>query len=105
MSSYNIHYTTDIWGEDAADFRPERWLGEKGKKLDKYIVAFSKGKRMCIGINLAYAEIHMTLAMMFRSFDMMPAPEHSEELMKKPDFFTRVYINGGPLVTVSPILA
>ena len=29
---------------------------------------FSRGTRQCIGINLAYAEIYLTLAMVFRSY-------------------------------------
>jgi cytochrome P450 len=30
-------------------FRPERWLGEKGKQLKEWEIAFSKGRYNCIG--------------------------------------------------------
>lgn len=30
-------------------FKPERWLGEAGKDLQKYAVTFGKGRRACLG--------------------------------------------------------
>ncbi|KAL5384587.1 hypothetical protein PMIN06_012506 [Paraphaeosphaeria minitans] len=52
-------------------FDPERWLGQSDNaRLDRYLVPFSKGTRQCLGINLATAEIYLTLATVFRRFDM-----------------------------------
>ncbi|KAK0509985.1 hypothetical protein JMJ35_007379 [Cladonia borealis] len=51
-------------------FIPERWLGEKGKELEKWFVPFSKGPRQCVGLNLAYMELYLTLANIFGRFDM-----------------------------------
>ncbi|KAK8058399.1 hypothetical protein PG994_008847 [Apiospora phragmitis] len=55
-----------------AEFRPERWIEarEKGQKLENYIVTFSKGTRHCLGMNLAYTEIFITVAVLVRRFDM-----------------------------------
>lgn len=47
-------------------FRPERWIGNPG--LDRYQVAFSKGTRNCLGINLAMAEINLMLVAIFRRY-------------------------------------
>jgi cytochrome P450 len=47
-------------------FRPERWL--ENPRLDKYLYSFGKGTRQCIGINLAYAELYLTLAKIFRIY-------------------------------------
>ena len=52
---------------DPERFDPERWLQEK--RLDKYLTNFSKGTRGCVGINLAYAELYLALAGVFRRFD------------------------------------
>ncbi|KAF8856412.1 cytochrome P450 [Acephala macrosclerotiorum] len=41
------------------------------KKLDRYMVAFSRGTRMCLGINLAKAELYLTVATIFRRFENM----------------------------------
>lgn len=52
-------------------FDPDRWLNtSESGRLDKYLVPFSKGTRQCMGINLATAEIYLTLAIVFRRFDM-----------------------------------
>ncbi|KAL2851906.1 cytochrome P450 [Aspergillus pseudoustus] len=53
-----------------AKFQPERWLGAKGKALDRWLVAFSKGSRQCVGSPLAYQELSMTIAQVFSRFDM-----------------------------------
>ncbi|KAJ9611207.1 hypothetical protein H2200_004390 [Cladophialophora chaetospira] len=54
------------------EFKPERWLNSSktkdGSSLDRYFVGFGKGTRSCLGINLAHAELYMTLAAVFRSF-------------------------------------
>ncbi|KAL4887211.1 cytochrome P450 [Aspergillus karnatakaensis] len=52
------------------EFIPERWLGRKGQELEKWNVAFSKGPRSCIGINLAYLEMYASIAYMFSRFEM-----------------------------------
>ncbi|KAJ9197384.1 hypothetical protein DTO164E3_5817 [Paecilomyces variotii] len=65
MSSVLIHRDANIFPEPEK-FRPERWL--ENPRLDRYLVAFSKGSRQCVGINLAYAELYMALGGIFRTF-------------------------------------
>ncbi|KAI2424142.1 hypothetical protein LOZ63_000688 [Ophidiomyces ophidiicola] len=70
MTCYLIHNNTDIFPEPKR-FIPERWLDHEGKRhrhLDPFIMAFSKGTRQCLGINLAYAEMYMSLAAVMRVF-------------------------------------
>jgi cytochrome P450 len=52
------------------DFKPERWIeaATSDEHLEQYILAFGKGTRSCVGINLAYAEIYTILATLFRKF-------------------------------------
>ena len=52
---------------DPERFDPERWLQEQ--RLDKYLTNFCKGTRGCLGINLAYAELFLAFAGVFRRFD------------------------------------
>jgi cytochrome P450 len=50
MSQRDIHYNPTLF-PDPRKFDPDRWLkGEESKTLEKYLVSFSKGARMCIGI-------------------------------------------------------
>jgi cytochrome P450 len=65
MTSTIMHYDTNIFPSPTA-FRPERWL--ENPRLDKYLIAFSRGSRQCIGINLAYAEIYLAVATIFRRY-------------------------------------
>ncbi|OCK93440.1 cytochrome P450 [Cenococcum geophilum 1.58] len=68
MTSVLVHTNPDIF-PNPYDFKPERWLDEDGKRtrsLDKYLLSFSKGTRQCLGLNLAYAELYICLAAIFR---------------------------------------
>lgn len=71
MCYYFIHYNSEIFPEPFK-FDPERWTkaAEDGVRLDKYLVPFSKGTRGCVGLNLAWAELYLATATVFRRFDM-----------------------------------
>jgi cytochrome P450 len=87
MAILHVHQSADVWGKDALDFRPARWLeseeeveSEDGKtnpkshnksNLDHWLVPFSRGPRMCFGMNLAWAEMYIAFATMIRNFDMV----------------------------------
>lgn len=51
-----------------AEFRPERWLPSNPdvERCNRYLIAFGRGSRQCIGINLAHAELYIVLATLFR---------------------------------------
>lgn len=65
MTSVLMHHNPTIF-PDSHKFSPNRWL--ENPHLDKYLVAFSKGSRQCVGINLAYAEMYIILARIFRIY-------------------------------------
>ena len=65
MTSFHIHHDESIF-PDAKSFIPERWIENPG--LSRFLVSFSRGSRNCLGINLAYAEIYLCLAAIFRRF-------------------------------------
>ncbi|MCJ1396152.1 hypothetical protein MMC18_009041 [Xylographa bjoerkii] len=67
QSTYMVHMNEDIFPEPNK-FKPQRWVDNKG--LDKYMVAWSRGTRICLGMNLAYAEIYLALAAIYRQFDV-----------------------------------
>ncbi|KAI8942112.1 hypothetical protein NX059_000207 [Plenodomus lindquistii] len=54
------HHFQEVFGEDAADFRPERWLEsteDQGKLMQKCLMHFGVGTRRCTGQNIAMTEI------------------------------------------------
>lgn len=54
MSHARMHYDEEVFPEPKA-FRPERWLKgeEEVKRLERYLVSFSRGGRRCMGIQYA----------------------------------------------------
>lgn len=56
-SAYSVHYDESVWGTDARQFKPERWLMGNAKQLDNYLVSFSKGSRQCIGMKYVFSVI------------------------------------------------
>ncbi|KAL8662026.1 MAG: hypothetical protein Q9202_005080 [Teloschistes flavicans] len=69
MSAPDIHDNPGIFAEPRS-FKPERWfpLETTGARLQKYLVAFSRGSRQCLGMHLGSAEIYMAIAGVFRQF-------------------------------------
>lgn len=57
-------------------FSPERYLSDP--RLTRYQLAFSKGTRQCIGINLAYTELQYILAGIFRRYDLYDSSSKSQ---------------------------
>jgi len=49
-------------------FDPSRWLGPEKAERRKWLLNFGRGTRQCVGMNLAMAEIHLVLAMVFGRF-------------------------------------
>ncbi|KAF5698022.1 cytochrome P450 monooxygenase [Fusarium globosum] len=74
MSIPDVLSDKAIWGSDAAVFNPERWLSG-GADLDRYLVTFSKGTRVCPGIELAWIETRLVIASLFRRYEMSITPE------------------------------
>ncbi|KAF8488484.1 putative P450 monooxygenase [Russula emetica] len=62
-----VAFSEDIFARPH-DFLPDRWLQPESKALESWLVAFSKGPRSCLGINLAYCELYLTFAYLFRRF-------------------------------------
>ncbi|XXG95762.1 hypothetical protein Hte_002033 [Hypoxylon texense] len=71
MCTYFVHMDPRIFPEPES-FKPERWIeaAKNGEHLNRFLVSFSKGSRICLGMNLAYAELYMTLATVVRRFDL-----------------------------------
>jgi hypothetical protein len=61
-SIWAITRREDIWGEDALEFRPERWLegpAEKIKEMESTAdLIFSYGRWLCLGKSIALIELN-----------------------------------------------
>lgn len=95
MDQYHMHTNERVFPEPSL-FRPERWLGDpKGpdgiKPLTSYLTTFGRGTRMCLGLNLAHAEIFIGLATLFRRHEL----ELFETTRRDVDFHTE-YLKAAP---------
>ncbi|KAI9710975.1 MAG: hypothetical protein M1820_002412 [Bogoriella megaspora] len=87
MTIYLIHNNPDLFPAPE-EFRPERWLTPPAERPDKWLVHFSKGTRMCAGMNLANAEIYLTLAYLFRRFNLTLFQTTRADADIEHDYFT-----------------
>ncbi|GFF31299.1 trichodiene oxygenase [Aspergillus udagawae] len=88
-TNYFVLMDPEIFPDPHA-FDPERWMraAAKGQRLDRYLVNFSKGSRMCVGLNLAYAELFLVIATLVRRFDMELYETPKENIEFARDFGT-----------------
>ena len=49
INIYGLHHRKDLWGEEADEFKPERFFPENFDGKQQYFIPFSSGKRNCIG--------------------------------------------------------
>lgn len=85
MAAPIVHGNEEIF-PDSQNFVPERWLGPDSQALESYLVPFSKGSRQCLGINLAYCELYIGFARIFRRFELINHGTRKEDLDWKDNF-------------------
>jgi cytochrome P450 len=65
-----VHSDRRIWGDDVAEFRPERWL-EPGTP-ERAFFPFGGGAHHCLGAVLAQTEMEVILRTVLRRVDLQP---------------------------------
>ncbi|KZM20678.1 uncharacterized protein EKO05_0007187 [Ascochyta rabiei] len=71
MNPFVVQRNTSIFGEDAEEFRPERWLeadASQLRKMNAAMLSFGAGTRTCTGQHLAMAEIYKIVPEVLRRF-------------------------------------
>ncbi|KAF2006585.1 cytochrome P450 52A11 [Amniculicola lignicola CBS 123094] len=73
---YAMHRRKDIYGEDALQFRPERWEdGTLLRNVGYGYLPFNGGPRVCLGQEFALLEAGYTVARIVQRFPFISVPE------------------------------
>ncbi|KAK9773521.1 putative Cytochrome P450 [Seiridium cardinale] len=82
INSWVMHYSTEIWGPDAAEFKPERWLGDDAAVLEKYFMPWGQGYAACPGQNIARLELSKVTATIVRDYEIRQVDPHQQWVWK-----------------------
>lgn len=77
----SLHRNPDIFGPNAEDFIPERWMaGESIGDMKRYNLIFGGGARTCPGKNLADLVIGKLVPMLMREFEIQVEMPREEDV-------------------------
>jgi cytochrome P450 len=75
INAWVAHHNTNVYGADAASWRPERWLeiesAGRAAEVERYFFGFGMGSRTCIGKNISLLEMSKLVPQLFRKFDFV----------------------------------
>lgn len=94
INAWVLHRDRDIWGADADEFKPERWLESSPDRLsimNACSMHFGLGSRTCLGKNISLLEMGKILPQLVRKFDFTVVGEDAKrtELKSKTAWFVK----------------
>lgn len=88
----------DIWGDDALEFKPDRWLrlpdAVRNNGIPGGHLAFISGPRNCVGSKFALTEFKVILSHLIRAFEFKPLPKDICQFNSKQVVVTRPRVIG-----------
>ncbi|XP_068658028.1 cytochrome P450 734A1-like [Aristolochia californica] len=94
-----MNHDNGRWGDDVAEFNPNRFSECGGGKVDKSFMPFGYGPRTCIGQNLALLEAKIAMATILRRFSFSLSPFYSHS----PVVFITMYPQHGIPILLHPV--
>ncbi|KAG6831064.1 hypothetical protein H0H92_012987 [Tricholoma furcatifolium] len=79
-----VNRSKEVWGPDASEFKPERWMRKNGREmmaneaarlpgLYSNMMTFLGGPRACPGMRFAVHEIKLVLSVLLQSYSFAPS--------------------------------
>ncbi|TMW62743.1 hypothetical protein Poli38472_005361 [Pythium oligandrum] len=76
--AYALARATHVWGPDATEYKPERWVDETTGKVRNEsafkFFSFNAGPRICLGMNLAMLELKLVLTSLLTRYQLDLVP-------------------------------
>ncbi|KAH6681094.1 cytochrome P450 [Plectosphaerella plurivora] len=89
INTWVAHHDTEVFGLDAAEFKPERWLQDDTEKIalmNRFWMPFGLGSRTCIGRHISMLEICKLIPVLIRDFDFS-----LHETLRQEEWHTQNY--------------
>jgi hypothetical protein len=72
MNAWVVHRNKDVFGQDADQWKPERWFGidaEQKKLMESCLLTFGAGHRTCLGKHISLLEIYKLVPTLLMQYD------------------------------------
>ncbi|CAH2075976.1 unnamed protein product [Thlaspi arvense] len=99
---YSLGRMKSVWGEDALEFKPERWISEKGTLVHEpsyKFLSFNAGPRTCLGKEVAMMQMKTVAVKIIQNYEIEVVEGHKIE----PAPSVILHMKHGLKVTVSKI--
>lgn len=99
FSLYSMGRFEEIWGEDCLEFKPERWISERGGIVHEpsyKFFSFNAGPRTCLGKDLSFIQVKMIAIAILSKYCVqvvdghVPILSHSIVLLMKNGLKVRI---------------
>ncbi|XP_010446495.1 PREDICTED: alkane hydroxylase MAH1-like [Camelina sativa] len=70
---YSLGRMKSVWGEDALEFKPERWISESGRSVHEpsyKFLSFNAGPRTCLGKEVALMQMKTVAVKIIQNYEM-----------------------------------
>ncbi|KAK1217293.1 hypothetical protein PQX77_020031 [Marasmius sp. AFHP31] len=104
----NANRNPELWGPDALEWKPERWLSSlpstlveaKVPGIFSHLMTFIGGGRSCIGFKFSELEMKVVISQLVEAFELRPA---DKEIYWQSNLVASPVIKGGPQAAKLPI--
>uniref|UniRef100_A0A1J3GLP9 Alkane hydroxylase MAH1 n=1 Tax=Noccaea caerulescens TaxID=107243 RepID=A0A1J3GLP9_NOCCA len=82
IPTYALGRMRSVWGDDAENFRPDRWISDSGRlrhEPSNKFLAFGSGPRTCLGIKLTFLQMKIVAVEIIQNYDIKVVEGHKTE--------------------------
>ncbi|MQL81147.1 hypothetical protein Taro_013609 [Colocasia esculenta] len=79
VSLYAMGRIEGVWGKDCREFKPERWISERGRLRHEpsyKFLSFNSGPRTCLGKDMAFTQMKVVAAALIYNFRIRVVEGH-----------------------------